>query len=59
MQTSNSGPFKIPRFGATGFRLSEELLESLRQKVESRFYDRPEVIEVIARAILCSRGVYL
>jgi hypothetical protein len=52
-------PIPATRFGATGFRLSEQLIESLRQKVDSRYYDRPEVIEVIARAILCSRGVYL
>lgn len=49
----------MPRPGATGFRLSEELIAALRQRIDSRFYDRPEVIEVIARAILCSRGVYL
>jgi len=49
----------MPRPGANGFRLSEELINALRQKVDSRYYDRPDVIEVIARAILCSRGVYL
>jgi hypothetical protein len=49
----------IPRPGATGFRLSEELIATLRQRVDSRFYDRPDVIEIIARAILCSRGVYI
>jgi hypothetical protein len=52
-------PQPIPRYGATGFRLSEELIASLRQRVDSRYYDKPEIIEVIARAILCSRGVYL
>ena len=56
---SISASFPIPRFGATGFRLSEELIESLRKKVEQQYYDRPEVLEVLARAILCSRGVYL
>jgi hypothetical protein len=49
----------IPRPGATGFRLSEDLIVALRQKVDSRYYDRPEIIEVLARASLCSRGVYL
>jgi hypothetical protein len=49
----------IPRPGATGFRLSEELIAALKQRVDSRYYDRPDVIEVIARAILCSRGIYL
>jgi hypothetical protein len=49
----------IPRPGATGFRLSDELIAALRQKVDSRYYDRPEIIEIIARAILVSRGVYL
>lgn len=43
----------------TVFRLSDEILASLRQRVDARFYDQPQVIEVIARAILCSRGVYL
>ncbi len=52
-------PKDTSRFGATGFRLSEELIASLRQRVDSRYYDRPEVIDVIARAILCSRFVYL
>jgi len=41
------------------FRLTEEILAALRQRVDSSYYNRPEVIEVIARAILCSRGVYL
>jgi hypothetical protein len=49
----------IPRPGATGFRLSDELIDALRQKIDARYYDRPEIIEVIARAILVSRGVYL
>ncbi len=49
----------LPRRGATDFRVSDELIRELRQKIDSRYYDRPEVIEVIALAILCSRGVYL
>ena len=49
----------VPRSGANGYRLSEDLIAALRARIDSRFYDRPEVIEVLARAILCSRGVYL
>ncbi|MEK7400876.1 MAG: hypothetical protein AABZ80_00785 [Gemmatimonadota bacterium] len=49
-------PHKSP---APGFRLSDELLAALRRRVDSRYYDRPEVIEIIAQAILCSRGVYV
>ncbi|HEX7939824.1 MAG TPA: hypothetical protein VF483_12630 [Gemmatimonadaceae bacterium] len=41
------------------FRLTDEILAALRQRVDSKYYDRPEVIEVIARAILCSHYVYL
>lgn len=41
------------------FRLTEEILAALRKRVDSKYYDRPEVIEVIARAILCSHYVYL
>jgi hypothetical protein len=39
-------------------RMTEELLEQLRQRVASQYYDRPDVIEIIARAILHSRGIY-
>ena len=39
-------------------RMTEELLELLRQRVASQYYNRPEVIEIIARAILHSRGIY-
>jgi hypothetical protein len=38
--------------------VSEELITLLRQRVESKYYDQPEVIECIARAILISRGIY-
>jgi hypothetical protein len=41
------------------FRLTDEILASLRQRVDSSYYSRPDVIEVIARAILCSHGVYI
>ena len=39
-------------------RMTEELLELLRQRVASQYYNRPEVVEIIARAILHSRGIY-
>ena len=39
-------------------RVSDELLAVLRQRVEARYYDQPHVIELIARAILISRGIY-
>jgi hypothetical protein len=38
--------------------MTEELLRVLRERVSSQYYDRPEVIEIIARAILYSRGIY-
>lgn len=40
-------------------RMSEELIAVLRQRVDSKYYDQPQVIEIIARAILHSRGVYI
>ena len=40
------------------FLMSEELIELLRQRVSARYYDEPQVIDVIARAILNSRGLY-
>jgi hypothetical protein len=38
--------------------MSEELLAVLRQRVAAQYYDQPQVIDVIARAILISRGLY-
>jgi len=38
--------------------MSEELISLLRQRVAARYYDQPHVIEIIARAILHSRGLY-
>ena len=38
--------------------MSEELLALLRQRVAAQYYDQPQVIDVIARAILMSRGLY-
>jgi len=34
------------------FRMSDELIAALKQRVASNYYGRPEVIEIIARAIL-------
>lgn len=39
--------------------MSDELIVQLRQRVEARYYDRLDVIEMIALAILHSRGLYL
>jgi hypothetical protein len=39
-------------------RMTAELVALLRQRVASQYYDQPQVLEVIARAILHSRGVY-
>ena len=52
-------PILPPKPQRPVFRLTEEILAALRQRVDSKYYDRPEVIEVIARAILCSHYVYL
>jgi hypothetical protein len=38
--------------------MTEELLSILRERVASQYYNRPEVVEIIARAILYSRGIY-
>ena len=38
--------------------VTDELLELLRQRVASQYYNRPEVVEIIARALLYSRGIY-
>jgi len=38
--------------------MTEELIAILRRRIEARFYEQPQVIEVIARAILHSRGLY-
>lgn len=40
-------------------RMSEELIAHLRERVESRYYDQPRVIEIVARAILRSRDIYI
>ncbi len=38
--------------------MTDELIALLKQRVESQYYNRPEVVEIIARAILYSRGIY-
>ena len=43
---------------AGSFRMSEELVQVLRQRVADRTYDNPQVVDIIARAILHSRGLY-
>jgi hypothetical protein len=54
---SNSIPTIVRRDNLS--RMSEELITALKQRVASNYYDRPEVVEIIARAILHSRGVYV
>lgn len=39
--------------------MSEELIAALRKRIQDRYYDQPQVIEIIAQAILHSRGLYL
>ena len=38
--------------------MTDELLSLLKQRIASQYYNKPEVVEIIARAILYSRGVY-
>ena len=38
--------------------MSDELLATLRARINSNYYDQPHVIEIVARAILMSRGIY-
>ena len=40
-------------------RMSDELIASLRRRIAERYYDQPQVVEIIAQAILHSRGLYL
>lgn len=40
-------------------QMSDEFIALLRSRVEAKYYDQPQVIEVIARVILISRGIYL
>jgi hypothetical protein len=35
--------------------MSQELIALLRHRVESRYYDQPQVIDAIARAIVRAR----
>lgn len=54
---TEAGPTMMPFPGRS--RMSEELLATLRRRVQDRYYDQPHVIEIIAQAILHSRGLYL
>jgi hypothetical protein len=36
-------------------RMSEELVALLRQRVATRYYDQPHVVDAIARALLSAR----
>lgn len=38
--------------------MNDELLDLLRQRLATQYYNKPEVIDIIARAILYSRGIY-
>ena len=38
--------------------MTDELLATLRKRIDTKYYDHPEVIEIVARAILMSRGIY-
>lgn len=39
-------------------RMTEELVALLRHRIDARYYDQPQVLEIIARALLHSRGIY-
>lgn len=41
---------------ADGQPMSDELIVQLRARVESRYYDRPEVVEAVARTIAIRLG---
>jgi hypothetical protein len=45
-------------YSETQVWMSEELIALLRQRVATQYYDQPHVIDVIARAIVHSRGLY-
>jgi len=38
--------------------MTDELLAILRQRIDTKYYDQPHVVEIVARAILMSRGIY-
>lgn len=54
MSSQNNGPTTY----TDKIWMSDELLVLLRQRVAAQYYDQPQVIDIIARAILISRGVY-
>lgn len=39
-------------------RMTEALIALLRHRIAAQYYDQPQVLEVIARAILHSRELY-
>lgn len=39
--------------------MSDELIAALRCRIQDRYYEQPHVLEIIAQAILHSRGLYL
>lgn len=41
------------------FLMSDAFIELLRERVAQQYYDQPQMIDVVARAILNSRGLYL
>jgi hypothetical protein len=38
--------------------MTDELLAILRKRIDTKYYDRPEVVDIVARAILTSRRIY-
>jgi hypothetical protein len=56
MLRNDSGPV---RYADRSIQMSDEFLRILRERLAAQYYDRPEIIEVIARAILRSRDLYV
>ena len=56
MLLNDSGPV---RYADRSIQMSEEFLAMLRERLAARYYDRPEILEVVARAILRSRDLYV
>lgn len=50
----------VPRLTpvAAGQTMSNELIVQLRARVQTRFYERPEVIDAIARTIAIRAGAW-
>jgi len=45
-------------YSETSVWMSEELIALLRQRIAAQYYDQPQIVDVIARAIVHSRGLY-